>query len=80
MELFMKKRTCKKNVLKRLGKRVHELRLEKNISVYELSQKANLKYSNMKKLDKGYYNIYLKEMFDVAKVLGVQASDLCIYY
>lgn len=68
----MAKNTNKANFQMLFGKRIKELRKEKNLSLRELSQRCNLDYSDIAKYEKGEVNIQLSTLYELA--IGLQTS------
>ena len=60
----------------KVGKRIREIRIEKNISQQDLAAKCNFEKSNMSRLESGRSNATLSTLEIVAKSLGVKAIEL----
>ena len=60
----------------KVGKRIREIRIEKNISQQDLAAKCNFEKSNMSRLESGRYNATLSTLEIVAKSLGVKVIEL----
>lgn len=61
---------------KKVGKRIQEIRQEKNIPQQDLAAKCNFEKSNMSRLEAGRVNATLSTYEKVSKALGVQISEL----
>ena len=65
------------NVLEILGKNMHDIRFEKNISIQELAQKVNIDIEILKNFESGgFSSITLKQYVEIANVLGVNIKEL----
>ncbi len=60
----------------KVGKRIREIRIEKNISQQDLAAKCNFEKSNMSRLESGRSNATLSTLEIVAKSLGVKVIEL----
>lgn len=61
---------------KRVGKRIQQIRIEKNLSQQDLAAKCNFKKSNMSRLESGGANATLSTLDIVSKALGVEVIEL----
>lgn len=59
-----------------VGKRIKELRAEKNLSQQDLAAKCNFEKSNMSRLEAGRVNVTLSTLQKVADALGVKIIEL----
>ncbi|MGK4566308.1 helix-turn-helix domain-containing protein [Flavobacterium sp. 3HN19-14] len=59
----------------RVGKRIQEIRIEKQISQQDLAAKCNFEKSNMSRLEAGRANATLSTIETVAKALNVPAIE-----
>ncbi len=65
------------NILKKFGKRVQELRLQKGItSQMTLANKAGLDRTYIGGIERGERNVTLKVIEKIAKTLGVDVEEL----
>ncbi len=60
----------------KVGKRIQEIRIEKEMSQQDLAAKCNFEKSNMSRLESGGGNATLKTIQIVANALGVPAVEL----
>lgn len=60
----------------KVGKRIQEIRIEKNISQQDLAAKCNFEKSNMSRLEAGRANATLSTLEIVSKALEVDAIEL----
>jgi len=66
-----------KKVLRKFGKRVRELRLERGLSQEEFALEANLARSYMGDIERGQRNVSLINLARIAGALQVSLSELC---
>lgn len=67
-----------KRDLKNFGKRVRELRLEKDLTQQELAEKLGVSTNYIGMVERAERNTSLLKVFKIAKVLNVRTSDLFI--
>ena len=60
----------------KVGKRIQEIRIEKNISQQDLAAKCNFDKSNMSRLEAGRANATLSTLEIVSKALEVDVIEL----
>jgi transcriptional regulator with XRE-family HTH domain len=60
----------------KVGKRIQEIRMEKNISQQDLASKCNFEKSNMSRLEKGNANATLSTLEKVCNALQVDYIEL----
>ena len=60
----------------KVGKRIQEIRIEKNISQQDLAAKCNFEKSNMSRLEAGRANATLSTLETVSKALEVDVIEL----
>ena len=60
----------------KVGKRIQEIRIEKNISQQDLAAKCNFEKSNMSRLEAGRANATLSTLEIVSKALEVDVIEL----
>ena len=66
----------KRDILKRFGARVRELRLEKGLSQEKFAAKCGLDRTYLGSVERGERNIALRNIEKIAKALGFTISDL----
>ena len=59
----------------KVGKRIQEIRVEKNISQQDLAARCNFEKSNMSRLEAGRANATLSTLEVVAKALNVNIIE-----
>jgi transcriptional regulator with XRE-family HTH domain len=60
----------------KVGKRIQEIRIEKNLSQQDLTAKCNFEKSNMSRLEAGRANATLSTLEIVSKALEVDVIEL----
>ena len=60
----------------KVGKRIQEIRIEKNLSQQDLAAKCNFEKSNMSRLEAGRSNATLSTLEVVSKALEVDIIEL----
>lgn len=65
-----------KALLRKIGNRIKELRLERGMSQLELAVKLDYEKSNMSRLEAGNVNSGIFTYYKVAKALGITLSEL----
>jgi len=61
---------------KKLGKRIQEIRLSKNLSEQDLAAKCNFEKSNMSRLEAGRVNSTISTLNKIAQSLEVNIVEL----
>lgn len=65
----------KKSLQIEVGKRIQQIRIEKNMSQQDLAAKCNFEKSNMSRLEAGRANATLSTLETVSKALGVDVIE-----
>ena len=65
-----------KTIQQKVGKRIQEIRIEKNISQQDLAAKCNFEKSNMSRLEKGNANATLSTLEKVCDALQIDYVEL----
>ena len=60
----------------KVGKRIQQIRIEKNISQQDLAARCNFEKSNMSRLEAGRANATLSTLDIVSKALDVEVIEL----
>ena len=68
-----------KRELKKFGRRVRELRQERNLTQQELSEKIGVSTNYIGMIERGERNTSLLKVFKLSKILDVKTSELFIY-
>ena len=66
----------KQSLQQKVGKRIQEIRIEKNISQQDLAAKCNFEKSNMTRLEKGNANATLSTLEKVCDALQIDYIEL----
>ena len=66
----------KHSLQQKVGKRIQEIRIEKNISQQELASKCNFEKSNMSRLENGNSNATLSTLEKVCDALQIDYIEL----
>ncbi|SKB41086.1 helix-turn-helix domain-containing protein [Daejeonella lutea] len=65
-------------ILKTFGNQLQKLRLEKALSLHEMSRKSTISIARLRRMENGEINIRVNTMRLLARALGVQLSDFFI--
>lgn len=65
-----------KTLQERVGNRIKEIRIQKEISQQDLAAKCNFEKSNMSRIEAGKTNMTLSTIGIIAKALDVRLADL----
>jgi transcriptional regulator with XRE-family HTH domain len=66
----------KEVVLKQIGLKIRELRKDKNLSLLEFSDKLDIEYNNLIRIEKGRTNMTIGTLLKISEVLEVNLSEL----
>lgn len=66
----------KETIQQKVGKRIQEIRIQKNISQQDLASKCNFEKSNMSRLEKGNANATLSTLEKVCAALQIELIEL----
>ena len=66
-------------VLKRFGENLHRLRIEKGLSLREMSYACKIDNSKIAKIEKGMVNITFTTLLELASALEIHPSSLLDY-
>jgi transcriptional regulator with XRE-family HTH domain len=66
----------KQTIQQKVGKRIREIRIEKNISQQDLASKCNFEKSNMSRLENGNANATLSTLEKVCNALETDYIEL----
>ncbi|MGZ4034303.1 MAG: helix-turn-helix domain-containing protein [Bacteroidia bacterium] len=76
LEYCRVKSTSQKDIAKKLGKKVAELRKDKNLSQADLCYEAEIDVSTLSRLERGQLNVTLSILQAISKTLSVEMKDL----
>lgn len=60
----------------KIGLKIRELRNEQNLSIMELSDKLEIEYNNLIRIEKGRTNLTIGTLLKVCKALKVKLVDI----
>ncbi|SFD10953.1 MULTISPECIES: helix-turn-helix domain-containing protein [Flavobacterium] len=63
-------------IQQKVGKRIQEIRIQKNLSQQDLASKCNFEKSNMSRLEKGNVNATLSTLEKVCNALQIDFTEL----
>ena len=68
--------TKQNTILCKIGLKIRELRLEKNISQQDLAAACNFEKSNMSRIEAGKTNLTIGTLLKICEVLNVKLIDI----
>jgi len=66
----------KQDILNKIGSKVRELRESKNYSLQEFSDKLDIEYNNLIRIEKGRSNFTIGTLIKIANALEVELKEL----
>lgn len=66
----------KEELFKSIGLKIREIRESKNISIMELSDKMDIEYNNVVRIEKGRTNPTIATLYNIAQALEVKLSNI----
>ncbi|MDR2065174.1 MAG: helix-turn-helix domain-containing protein [Prevotellaceae bacterium] len=66
----------KETTLIKIGLKIRKLRQERNLSITELSDKIEIEYNNLIRIEKGRTNFTVGTLLKVCKALNVRLIDI----
>ena len=66
----------KKEILIQIGLKIRKLRMERQLSIQELSDKLDIEYNNLIRIEKGRTNVTIGTLVKIRKVLNVKLVDV----
>lgn len=66
----------KEELFKSIGLKIREIRESKNISIMELSDKMDIEYNNVVRIEKGRTNPTIATLYNIAQALDVKLSNI----
>jgi len=66
----------KDNLYVKVGLRIRELRTHRNLSLQELSDRLDIEYNNLIRIEKGRTNPTLGTLYKISQVLNVKLTDI----
>lgn len=65
-----------KQLLKKIGVRIKQIRTEKGLSQSDLAYEVPMEKANISRLESGQFNTKIITLYNVAKALDMDLSDL----
>jgi transcriptional regulator with XRE-family HTH domain len=66
----------KEDILKKIGLRIREIRIRKNISIQQLADMIDIEYNNLIRIEKGRTNITVGTLLKICQSLEVRLIDV----
>ena len=66
----------KEKTLIEIGKRIRQIRMDKEITIQELSDKLDMDFTNVVRIEKGRTNFTIGTLVKVANALEISLKDL----
>lgn len=66
----------KEDLCLKIGQRIREFRMSQNLSLQELSDKLNIEYNNLIRIEKGRTNPTVETLYKISQSLNVKLRDL----
>ena len=66
----------KENIYIKIGLKIRELRIYNNLSLQELSDKLDIEYNNLIRIEKGRTNPTLGTLYKISQILNVKLKDI----
>ncbi len=66
----------KNEVLKNIGLKIRELREREKLTIQELSDKLDIEYSNLIRIEKGRTNVTIGTLLKLCQVLNVKLINI----
>ncbi|MDR0582596.1 MAG: helix-turn-helix domain-containing protein [Prevotellaceae bacterium] len=74
--MFDRKKMSKELVLKEIGLKIREMRNVKNFSLVEFSDKLDIEYNNLIRIEKGRTNLTIGTLLKICQALDVNLPTL----
>lgn len=68
----------KKEILIQFGKRLREIRSERNYTQQQLADELNIEVSQVSRIERGIINTSVTTVYSISKILDIQPGDLFI--
>ena len=66
----------KEELYKRIGLQIRELRKQKKVTLQELSDRIDIEYNNLIRIEKGRTNPTIGTLYKISSELGVKLKDI----
>ena len=64
------------NLYIKIGQQIRDLRISQNLSIQELSDKLDIEYNNLIRIERGRTNPTLGTLYKISQVLNVKLRDI----
>ena len=65
-----------KDLSKKVGLSIRKLRIKQNISLIEMSDKLDVEYNNLIRIEKGRTNPTISTLYKISDALNIKLSDI----
>jgi transcriptional regulator with XRE-family HTH domain len=72
----MIEKMTKEELIKKIGLKIREIRENKGMTIQELSDKLNIEYNNLIRIEKGRTNPTIGTLYKVSETLNVSIIEL----
>ena len=66
----------KEELIIKIGLKIRELRIERKLTLQQLSDKLDIEYNNLIRIEKGRTNPTIGTLYKISQVLGVGLVDI----
>lgn len=66
----------KETVIKNIGLKIREIRVDKGLTIQELSDKIDIEYNNMIRIEKGRTNPTIGTLYKICQSLNIKLVDI----
>ncbi|GHV08237.1 hypothetical protein FACS1894160_2200 [Bacteroidia bacterium] len=66
----------KEEINRQIGMNIRKLRVSRNLSIMEFSDKLNIEYNNLIRIEKGRTNPTLSTLSKISRALSVKLTDI----
>jgi transcriptional regulator with XRE-family HTH domain len=66
----------KETVIKKIGLKIREIRISKGLTIQELSDKIDIEYNNMIRIEKGRTNPTIGTLYKICQSLNIKLRDI----
>lgn len=66
----------KEEVFRKVGMKIREERLRQNMTITQLSDKLNMEYNNLIRIEKGRTNPTLGTLYAIAQALNIELTKI----
>ena len=66
----------KEELIIKIGLKIRELRIERKLTLQQLSDKLDMEYNNLIRIEKGRTNPTIGTLYKICQVLGISLVDI----